>query len=570
MADSSEFKARSRALAPDFVLDREIGRGGMGIVYLGTDVKLDRPVAIKVLPELLSDVPEVRERFLREARTAAKLAHPNIVPIHRADEMDGVVFIVMTYIDGTSLAERLAAQTVIAPSAIVPILRDVALALDYAHGHGVVHRDIKPENILVEASSGRAWVTDFGIARLAEAKPLTATGQVLGTVHYMSPEQITGEHVDGRSDLYSLGVVGFRALTGRLPFDNEAASAVLVAHVVKAPPKVRDVAPHAPVALADVIDTCLAKDPAARFASGKILARQLDDALSAAERDGSRSADAPAIISEGEAQALWSRAVELQAMTGVVTRPLAPPRPAQLNPGDRRTLTSGYRFEDARAAAVEAGIDERYVARAAAELGFTPALSQSSAPNPTHPARRPSPNASPAHAVRDETPPASPLAGAPMAVMYEVEVAGEVPDSEMFVLVDTIRRRLGEAGQFGSIGRSVSWSSNSKNRRLQISILSRHGKTTIRADERMPPLAGAVFGGVMDGVGGGSGGLAFAIGMAGFHSVAASLGVWGAIIGGSYLLARTIYGAQVRRRGKELRDLVEELGAQARDTIEGR
>ena len=570
MADSSEFKARSRALAPDFVLDREIGRGGMGIVYLGTDVKLDRAVAIKVLPELLSDVPEVRERFLREARTAAKLAHPNIVPIHRADEMDGVVFIVMTYIDGASLADRLAAQTVIAPSAIVPILRDVALALDYAHGHGVVHRDIKPENILVEGSSGRAWVTDFGIARLAEAKPLTATGQVLGTVHYMSPEQITGEPVDGRSDLYSLGVVGFRALTGRLPFDNETASAVLVAHVVKSPPKVRDVAPDAPVALADVIDTCLAKDPAARFASGKILARQLDDALSAAEREGTRSADAPAIISEGEAQALWSRAVELQAMTGVVTRPLAPPRPAQLKPGDRRTLTSGYRFEDARAAAVEAGIDERYVARAAAELGFTPALSQPSAANLPHPARRPSPNASPAHAVRDETPPASPLAGAPMAVMYEVAVAGEVPDSEMFVLVDTIRRRLGEAGQFGSIGRSVSWSSNSKNRRLQISILSRHGKTTIRADERMPPLAGAVFGGVMGGVGGGSGGLAFAIGMAGFHSVAASLGLWSAIIGGSYLLARTIYGAQVRRRGKELRDLVEELGAQARDTIEGR
>ena len=179
MADSSEFKARLRALAPDFVLDREIGRGGMGIVYLGTDVKLDRPVAIKVLPELLSDVPEVRERFLREARTAAKLAHPNIVPIHRADEMDGVVFIVMTYIDGASLADRLAAQTVVPPRAIVPVLRDVALALDYAHGHGVVHRDIKPENILVEGSSGRAWVTDFGIARLAEAKPLTATGQML-------------------------------------------------------------------------------------------------------------------------------------------------------------------------------------------------------------------------------------------------------------------------------------------------------------------------------------------------------------------------------------------------------
>src|SRR6184192_676770 len=138
MADSSEFKARSHALAPDFVLDHEIGRGGMGIVYLGTDVKLDRPVAIKVLPELLADVAEVRERFLREARTAAKLSHPSIVPIHRADEMDGVVFIVMTYVEGASLAERLAAQGVLPPQAITPILRDVALALDYAHGHGIV------------------------------------------------------------------------------------------------------------------------------------------------------------------------------------------------------------------------------------------------------------------------------------------------------------------------------------------------------------------------------------------------------------------------------------------------
>src|SRR5436190_13089861 len=322
MADSSEFKARSRALAPDFVLDREIGRGGMGIVYLGTDVKLDRPVAIKVLPELLSDVPEVRERFLREARTAAKLAHPNIVPIHRADEMDGVVFIVMTYIDGTSLAERLAAQTVIAPSAIVPILRDVALALDYAHGHGVVHRDIKPENILVEGSSGRAWVTDFGIARVAEAKPLTATGQVLGTVHYMSPEQISGNPVDGRSDLYSLGVVGFRALTGRLPFDNDAASAVLVAHVVKPPPKVRDIAPDVPAALADAIDRCLEKDPGSRCSTGMELAQELDLALALASSDREGSlVDAPPIISEGEAEALWSRAAELQAMTGVVTRP---------------------------------------------------------------------------------------------------------------------------------------------------------------------------------------------------------------------------------------------------------
>src|SRR5256885_5739425 len=247
MADTtSELTTRSRALSPDFLLEREIGRGGMGVVYRGMDVKLERPVAIKVLPEAFGDVADVRERFLREARTAAKLSHQNIVPIYRADEMRGVVFIVMALVDGESLADRLTKRGALAPRELVPILRDVASALDHAHAHGVVHRDVKPENILIDRATGRAMVTDFGIARVAEPKPLTATGQVLGTVHYMSPEQISGDAVDGRSDLYSLAVVAFRALTGRLPFDNETASAVLVAHVVKAPPKVRDVAPNAP------------------------------------------------------------------------------------------------------------------------------------------------------------------------------------------------------------------------------------------------------------------------------------------------------------------------------------
>jgi serine/threonine-protein kinase len=550
--DSAEFTARSRALAPDFVLEREIGRGGMGIVYLGVDVKLDRPVAIKVLPEHLAGVPEVRERFLREARTAAKLSHPSIVPIYRADETDGVVFIVMSYVEGASLAERITAQTVLPMRELARILRDVALALDYAHAHGVVHRDIKPENILVERASGRAWVTDFGIARLAEAKPLTATGQVLGTVHYMSPEQISGESVDGRSDLYSLGVVGFRALTGRLPFDSDTASAVLVAHVVKPAPKVREIAPRVPEALAALIDSCLAKDPAARCESGVAFARRIDDLMPELEESGVVAGDDRAIISEREARALWSRAAELQALTGVETRPALPAqRAAGANGDDRRTLTGGYRLDDARAAAVEAGIPERYVVRAAAELGLTPAA----------------PNAPAVTDVHNETPAASPWSGAPMSILYEVEVPGEVPESEMYVLVDMIRRRMGEAGHAGTIGRSVSWSSAAKNRNLQISILSRHGKTSIRLDERLGQLAGALFGGVMGGVGGGSGGLAFAIGMATFHSVGVSLGIWGGAISGAYLLARTIYKAQVRKRLEALGDLAEELANTARDAI---
>ena len=290
-----------------------------------------------MLPEALGDVPDVRERFLREARTAAKLSHQNIVPIYRADESDGVVFIVMAFVDGESLADRLAVRGALPARELVPLLRDVAAALDHAHAHGIVHRDVKPENILIERVTGRAMVTDFGIARVAEAKPLTATGQVLGTVHYMSPEQVSGDTVDGRSDQYSLGVVAFRALTGRLPFDMESASAVLVAHVVKAPPKVRDVAPDAPAALAELIDRCLAKDPAARGESGSAIAPLFDDALAESRKDDSM----PNVLSEREARSLWSRAAELQAMTGTQTRPPAV-RPLTAGDGsDRRSLTSG-------------------------------------------------------------------------------------------------------------------------------------------------------------------------------------------------------------------------------------
>jgi len=273
------------------------------------------------------------------------------------------------------------------------------------------------------------------------------------------------------------------------------------------------------------------------------------------EESGVVAGDDRAIISEREARALWSRASELQALTGVESRPALPvPRAAGAagaDGSDRRTLTAGYRLDDARAAAVEAGIPERYVERAAAELGLAAAT----------------PNAMAVADVRNETPTASPWSGAPMSILYEVEVPGEVPESEMYILVDTIRRRVGEAGHAGMIGRSISWSSSSKNRNLQISILSRHGKTTIRVDERLGQLAGALFGGVMGGVGGGSGGLAFGIGMGTLHSLGASLGIWGATISGAYVLARTIYKAQVRKRLETLGDLAEELGNTARDAI---
>jgi serine/threonine-protein kinase len=538
---TAEFTSRAQALAPDFVLEREIGRGGMGIVYLATDVKLERPVAIKVLPDHLAGSAEVRERFLREARTAARLTHPNVVPIYRADEMRGVVFFVMAYVGGESLADRLAARGAMPPGQTARLLRDVALALGYAHARGIVHRDVKPENILLERDTNRPLVTDFGIARLTEATPLTATGQVLGTVHYMSPEQVSGEELDGRSDLYSLGVVGFRMLSGRLPFDSATASAVLVAHVTKPAPSLEAAAPGVPRVLSDIISRCLAKDVTSRYETADALARALDEAARQLPEDGATAVAPQRIVSEREAKALWARAAELQSNTGL--RGVTPRPPAPLESGnDRRTLTSGYRMTDVNAAAEEAGISSRYVQRAASELGLAPAAS---GPPPL--------------TIIDRAVEANPWAGAPSNIEFEVRIPREVSDEDVEIMVDAIRRRMGEAGALGTIGRTVSWSHVGKNRKVQVSIIRRGGATTIRVDERLSPLMGGIFGGILGGGGGGMAGPAFGIGMGVFHSVAACFGLWGGAIATSYLAARGIFRVARRSREKELKSLIEEL-----------
>ena len=550
-ATTSDLLRHASALLPDFELQREIGRGGMGIVYLALDVKLDRLVAVKVLPERLAAAPEVRERFLREARMAAKLSHPNIVPIYRADELAGVAFFVMGYVNGPSLAERMAERGALPAREIAPLLRDVALALGYAHARGVIHRDVKPENILIEPDPERALVTDFGIARLAETSPLTGTGQVLGTVHYMSPEQANGEKLDGRSDLYSLGVVAFRALTGRLPFDHDSAIAVLVAHASKAPPRVRDVHPAVPAALASVIDRCLAKDPSARYQTGAELASAIDEAAAELASDPAALVRATPVISEREAQALWARAAQLQAETGVQPSarspavPLPPPS-AQ----DRRSLTAGYRLSAVVEAAEEAGIPQRYVARAAEEQGLAraPADGRTAGTLALAPANlSPAPNK---------------WAGGAMSIIYEVEVQGEVRDTDVESLVNLIRHRLGEPGIVSSMGRTLHWSSNDRRRQLQISIVSRRGRTTIRADERLRPIAGGIFGGVVGGGGGGSSGAAMGLGASVLHSVVAGFALWGVGIGASYLLARHLFQRARGRRDQELRALVTELAEQ--------
>ena len=208
-----------KALGAQFEIMRLLGRGGMGAVYLARENSLDRLVAIKVLlPEAAN--AESNERFRREARTAAKLTHPNIVPLHTFGETEGMMYFVMGFVQGESLKDRIDRKGKIEPDDARRILGEVAGALHYAHQQGVVHRDIKPDNILIEDETGKPLLTDFGIAQsVASGETLTQMGTTLGTPHYMSPEQASGERdIDGRSDLYSLGIVGYQMLSGKLPF----------------------------------------------------------------------------------------------------------------------------------------------------------------------------------------------------------------------------------------------------------------------------------------------------------------------------------------------------------------
>jgi eukaryotic-like serine/threonine-protein kinase len=251
----------------------------MGIVYLAREVRLDRLVAIKLLPPNLAAQGSLRARFMREATTAARLSHPYVVPIHAVDEIGGFVFIVMAYVDGETLGQRVTSRGPLQPHVVTRILREVSWALAYAHAQGVVHRDVKPGNILLERGTERAMISDFGIARLTHTAGETAVGELLGTPEFMSPEQASGEPLDGRSDLYSLGVVGYYALTGALPFTGPSAQAVLAQHLTKPAPAVTALARGAPRPLSQAIERCLQKDAAARFESGEALADALAPAL---------------------------------------------------------------------------------------------------------------------------------------------------------------------------------------------------------------------------------------------------------------------------------------------------
>ena len=289
------FATVQRALAGQYSLEREIGRGGMGVVFLAREVELGRLVALKVLPPALAAEQATRDRFLREARTAAGLSHPHIVPIHRVGESGDIVYFSMMYVDGETLGERLRARGPLAPSAATRMLREVSQALAYAHGRGIVHRDIKPDNILLERASGRALVSDFGIAGSPHVSGVDAD-HVAGTVHFMSPEQAAGLRVDARSDLYSLGVVGHVALSGRLP---QRALLGQASDAAELPSSVAMLAPSTPRNLVVAIDRALAHDPSARWTSAEAFAASVDAAAA------TRPPLPPAIRSWLSAQDPW-------------------------------------------------------------------------------------------------------------------------------------------------------------------------------------------------------------------------------------------------------------------------
>ena len=305
------------ALGPNYELQRLLGKGGMGSVYLARESALDRLVAIKVLPPEVTGDPETRERFRREARTAAKLTHPHIVPLYSFGESDGLLWFVMGYVAGETLAAKLERIPRLDPEIARRVLADVADALDYAHSHGIVHRDVKPENILIEDSGGKALLADFGVARAGTGSTtLTTAGALVGTPLYMSPEQASGERdLDGRSDIYSLGVVGYKMLAGRTPFEGGELRAVLAAHITQPAPALPDGIPEA---LSGTIRRALAKVPTERWGSGSEFRRALGTGEMITADEVDRLGAVPSLLSMTALSLLLAFAVWWIAMFGVV------------------------------------------------------------------------------------------------------------------------------------------------------------------------------------------------------------------------------------------------------------
>jgi hypothetical protein len=267
-------------------IDRVVGRGGMGVVYQATHLALGRLVALKVIAPELALNPDFRARFERESRMAAAIDHPNIVPVYEAGQIDGLAFIALRFIDGVDLRTVLKAEHRLPPAQAAGVVAQIADALDAAHAHGLVHRDIKPGNVLVTGAPAapHCYLTDFGLTKHATShSDLTATGQWMGTLDYVAPEQVEGRAIDARVDVYALGCLFFEALTGSVPFPRESDVAKLYAHVHEPPPRASAHTPGLAPEMDAVIARALAKHPDERYPSAGDLARAMYAALSGRE-----------------------------------------------------------------------------------------------------------------------------------------------------------------------------------------------------------------------------------------------------------------------------------------------
>jgi serine/threonine protein kinase len=264
MADTTTDAHLGRVVA-GYRIEERIGRGGMGLVYRAEHLNLRRRAAIKIIAPELAEASGFRERFNREARIAAALQHPNIVTVYDAGEEDGLLYLAMQYIEGNDLSAVLRSQGRLRPYRALDVCRQIAAALDAAHGQGLIHRDVKPANVLIEGRT--AFLTDFGLTKRIEGTrtQLTKAGDVVGTIHYVAPEQIEGARVDARTDIYSLGCLVYHCLSGELPFARDTDVAVIYAHLSEEPPRLTSVRPDLPGGLDAVIAKALEKAPERRF-----------------------------------------------------------------------------------------------------------------------------------------------------------------------------------------------------------------------------------------------------------------------------------------------------------------
>jgi hypothetical protein len=482
----------------------------MATVYEARDERYDRRVAIKVLHAELSATLGA-ERFQREIQIAARLTHPHILMLIESGEAVGRLYYVMPFVEGESLRQRLLREGTVPPGEAVILVREVAGALDYAHAQGVIHRDIKPENILFQA--GHALVADFGVAKAvttAADQALTRTGFPVGTVGYMSPEQAAGiSDLTPRSDVYSLTAMTYEMLIGELPGMWPGEEAARLRRFVDVPERHRAAIDRLPAAAEGALVGGLLLREGQRTASPGAFAQALEDAFGATPRFDTEVSDR-----------ILARAAELEA--------IAPTSPGLSLGGLTRI-------------AGEVGIPPQHVAQAAREV-----MVAEGAPHPVNP-----------------------LIGASTRLIIERTARAEFNDVDAVVLVEAMRSAIGNIGQVSRLGRELSWQTvpfgGRRARQVFVSLMPGGGVTRIRIEEDLRGTAGQYFGGLVGGLGGGTMGVWMGIGMGVLHSPLAAAGLALTAIGGTYTLARHLFGSQNRKRSAELSALADRLVAYLED-----